>query len=51
VSALAEEALAAHPWPGNARELRTRMERAVALGLGPWLMPGDFFSEAPPTRS
>jgi DNA-binding NtrC family response regulator len=51
VSALAEEALLAHPWPGNVRELRNRVERAVALGLGPWLMPGDFFSEAPPTAA
>ena len=51
VSALAEDALIAHAWPGNARELRNRVERAVALGLGPWLMPGDFFSEAPPTAS
>lgn len=51
MSALAEEALLAHPWPGNVRELRNRVERAVALGLGPWLMPGDFFSEAPPTAS
>jgi DNA-binding NtrC family response regulator len=49
ISALAEDALIAHSWPGNARELRNRVERAVALGLGPWLMPGDFFSEAPPT--
>jgi len=49
VSALAEDALMAHPWPGNARELRNRTERAVALALGPWLMPGDFFPEAPPT--
>lgn len=47
VSALAEEALLAHRWPGNARELRNRTERAVALALGPWLMPGDFFPEAP----
>jgi DNA-binding NtrC family response regulator len=51
ISALAEEALLAHPWPGNVRELRNRVERAVALGLGPWLMPGDFFSEAPPATA
>jgi DNA-binding NtrC family response regulator len=49
VSALAEQALLAHPWPGNARELRNRTERAVALTLGPWLMPGDFFPDAQPT--
>jgi DNA-binding NtrC family response regulator len=51
MSALAEEAMLAHPWPGNVRELRNRVERAVALGLGPWLMPGDLFSEAQPIAS
>jgi DNA-binding NtrC family response regulator len=45
VSALAEEAALHHSWPGNVRELRNRMERAVALALGPWLMPGDLFPE------
>jgi DNA-binding NtrC family response regulator len=48
VSALAEKAAALHPWPGNVRELKNRVERAVALGLGPWLMPGDLFPEAAP---
>ena len=46
VSGLAEEAALAHPWPGNVRELRNRVERGVALALGPWLMPGDLFPEA-----
>lgn len=45
ISPLAEEAALDHPWPGNVRELRNRMERAVALSLGPWLMPGDLFPE------
>ena len=45
VSALAEEAALAHRWPGNIRELRNRVERAVTLALGPWLMPGDLFPE------
>jgi DNA-binding NtrC family response regulator len=45
ISALAEEAALAHAWPGNVRELRNRMERGLALGLGPWLMPGDLFPE------
>ncbi|MDQ0347685.1 sigma-54-dependent transcriptional regulator [Ancylobacter vacuolatus] len=44
-SALAEEAALAHAWPGNIRELRNRMERAIALGMGPWIMPGDLFPE------
>lgn len=51
VSALAQDALVAHSWPGNVRELRNRVERAMALGLGPWLMPGDFFSELRPAGS
>jgi DNA-binding NtrC family response regulator len=46
VSGLAEEAAQAHPWPGNVREMRNRVERGVALALGPWLMPGDLFPEA-----
>jgi DNA-binding NtrC family response regulator len=55
VSGLAEEAAQAHGWPGNVRELRNRVERGVALALGPWLMPGDLFPEvvepaAPATR-
>jgi DNA-binding NtrC family response regulator len=45
VGALAVEAALAHPWPGNVRELRNRLERAVALGLGQWIMPGDLFPE------
>ena len=45
VGALAEEAACAHGWPGNVRELRNRVERAVALGLGPWMMPADLFPE------
>jgi DNA-binding NtrC family response regulator len=45
VGSLAEDAALAHPWPGNIRELRNRMERAVTLGLGPWLMPYDLFPE------
>jgi DNA-binding NtrC family response regulator len=52
VSGLAEDAAVAHQWPGNVRELRNRVERGVALALGPWLMPGDLFPEhavaAPP---
>jgi DNA-binding NtrC family response regulator len=45
-SALTEEAALAHSWPGNIRELRNRVERAVALSLGPYLMPGDLFPES-----
>jgi DNA-binding NtrC family response regulator len=45
VSALGEEAALAHDWPGNIRELRNRVERAVALARSAWLMPGDLFPE------
>jgi DNA-binding NtrC family response regulator len=45
VSSLAEEVAVAHSWPGNIRELRNRLERAIALSTGPWLMPGDMFPE------
>jgi len=33
----------AHNWPGNVRELRNRIERAVALGNGPWIDADDLF--------
>ena len=46
VSSLAEQAALAHPWRGNARELRNRIERAMALASGPWLMPADLFPES-----
>lgn len=42
---MALKALLAHPWPGNARELLNRIERAVALALCPRVMPGDLFPE------
>ena len=45
LSALAEQAAQIHLWPGNVRELRNRVERAVALGQGPWIMPGDLFPD------
>lgn len=45
ISSLAEEAALSYGWPGNVRELRNRVERAVVLGLGQWVMPGDMFPE------
>jgi two-component system, NtrC family, response regulator HydG len=45
ISSLAEEVALSHPWRGNVRELRNRIERAVALATGPWLMPADIFPE------
>ncbi|MGI9382463.1 MAG: sigma-54-dependent transcriptional regulator [Methyloligellaceae bacterium] len=47
VSSLAEVLALSHEWPGNARELRNRVERAVALADGEWLMPADLFPEMP----
>ncbi len=34
--------LAAYSWPGNIRELRNALERAIVFGKGPDLGPGDF---------
>ena len=45
ISSLAEEAAMSHPWRGNVRELRNRVERAVNLATGAWLMPADLFPE------
>jgi len=39
----AEEALLAHDWPGNARELRNRVERASILADGPAITASDLF--------
>ena len=38
------------PWRGNVRELRNRVERAVNLATGPWLMPADLFPELRQSR-
>ncbi len=40
-SAEAERCLLAHGWPGNLRELRNTVERAVILAAGPAILPGD----------
>tara|TARA_R110002020_G_scaffold57090_18_gene157401 strand:- start:2311 stop:3645 length:1335 start_codon:yes stop_codon:yes gene_type:complete len=45
ITPLAEEAAITHDWPGNARELRNRMTRAVALAQGPALLPADIFPD------
>jgi DNA-binding NtrC family response regulator len=35
-------ALQDYPWPGNVREVRNAVERAMLLAAGAWLEPGDF---------
>lgn len=45
ISALAEQAVRQHSWPGNGRELRSRLMRAMALAKGDFLFPADLFSE------
>jgi DNA-binding NtrC family response regulator len=45
LSGLALAEIRAHAWRGNVRELRNRIERAIALAPGPWISPGDLFPE------
>jgi DNA-binding NtrC family response regulator len=42
------EALKARPWPGNARELRNVIERAVIVSTGPLITVADLPAHAPP---
>jgi DNA-binding NtrC family response regulator len=41
ISADALAKLNAYPWPGNIRELRNVMERAILLNEVPWIEKGD----------
>ncbi|MDZ7875423.1 MAG: helix-turn-helix domain-containing protein [Rhizobium sp.] len=45
IGTLAEDAMLEHCWPGNARELRNRLERAAALSENLLLMPADIFPD------
>jgi DNA-binding NtrC family response regulator len=54
LSAAAAQKLMLHLWPGNIRELRNAVERAVILETGPELQPGslpDFHLEARLSKS
>jgi two-component system, NtrC family, response regulator HydG len=44
-STLAQEAAVEYGWPGNVRELKNRVERAVTLANGEWIMPMDLFPD------
>ncbi|MFN3644369.1 MAG: sigma-54-dependent transcriptional regulator [Gemmobacter sp.] len=45
LSSAAEEAIRAHDWPGNGRELRARLARAIEAAEGPLILPADLFPE------
>lgn len=45
VSALADQAVRDHDWPGNGRELRARLVQAMATAQGDILLPVDLFPE------
>ncbi|MDH3262663.1 MAG: response regulator [Paracoccaceae bacterium] len=45
LSALAEGAIRDHDWPGNGRELRARIARAVDTAEGEWIFPSALFPE------
>ena len=51
ISALAEEAVRGHDWPGNGRELRTRVLQGLGTATGDWLFPADLFPERQSDRS
>jgi DNA-binding NtrC family response regulator len=45
LAASAEEAIRAHDWPGNGRELRARLLRAVGAAEGAHVLTADLFPE------
>ncbi|WP_323785254.1 sigma-54-dependent transcriptional regulator [Thalassovita sp.] len=45
LSSHAESAIRVHDWPGNGRELRARLLRAVEAAQGEWVFPSDIFPE------
>jgi len=45
ISAQAEVAVRTHDWPGNGREVRARLLRAMAMAKGEMLFPIDLFPE------
>jgi DNA-binding NtrC family response regulator len=45
ISELALTAIRDHDWPGNGRELRSRLLRALGVANGEWIYPADVFPE------
>ncbi|MBK0399916.1 sigma-54-dependent Fis family transcriptional regulator [Limibaculum sp. M0105] len=45
ISELAMTAIRDHDWPGNGRELRSRLLRAMDVAAGEWIFPTDIFPE------
>lgn len=45
IAASAEEAIRAHDWPGNGRELRARLLRAVEVAASDLVLTSDLFPE------
>ena len=45
ISDLALTAIRDHGWPGNGRELRSRISRAMDVAAGDWIYPADVFPE------
>ncbi len=45
LAASTEDAIRAHDWPGNGRELRARLMRAVEQASGTLVLPSDLFPE------
>ncbi|ASM70995.1 MULTISPECIES: sigma-54-dependent transcriptional regulator [Roseobacteraceae] len=45
ISALCEQAIRNHNWPGGGREVRARLLRGLAMATGPLLQPSDLFPE------
>ena len=41
ISPEANHLLAVYSWPGNVRELENAIERAIALGVSPYIQPED----------
>lgn len=48
ISAQAEMAARAHDWPGNGREVRARLVRAMAMAKGDMVFPSDLFPDGVP---